>query len=89
MSDSTTCKSLYKDSETPASDLIKPPTTKNYASMTVDLFDKYNLLLTNPSGEKSQYSGAGYSGVANVITTRAALKWSNALSLAILEYINY
>ena len=58
--------------------------------MSIDLFNKLNLLLTNPVSEKPNYSGGAYTNVANLYTApRAALVWSNAMSQAALEYINY
>lgn len=49
--------------------------------MSKDLFNKLNLLMTNPVAEKPNYTGGAYTNTANQYTApRAALVWSNALS---------
>ena len=56
--------------------------------MSLNLFNKYNLLRTDPTNEKGLYSGVAFTNVANLYTTKPALKWSQAMSQAILEYLN-
>jgi len=56
--------------------------------MSKDLFNKYNLLWTDPTNEKLLYTGVAWTNVADLYPTRPALKWSQAMSQAALEYLN-
>lgn len=63
---------------TPASDLTTPTqTATTYSQMTVDIFNKINLLRTTPSTEGPLYSAGAQTAVTNSYSTAlSALKWS-------------
>jgi len=50
-SEPATCQAHNNQDLTYASDSNLPSTSKDYASMSVDLFTKFNLLLTSPTTE--------------------------------------
>lgn len=72
------CPALATDTMTPASDLTLPASVATtYSKMSVEIFNKFNLLLTNPTVEKVLYSPAAQTAVTSAFTApRAALKWS-------------
>jgi len=61
--------------------------------MTVDLFNQFNLLVTNPtafstSGNSSALANTQVVNSYVAVGPRSAFIWSEALSMAALDYVN-
>lgn len=92
MGNAQSCKDMsYSEPQTPLRDQITPTEdSTTYSKMSVDIFNSINSLRTDPTTFKSTATSLANTTVLNSYpnTALTAYKWSNALSMAALEYVN-